>query len=367
MHLTLFFTHKGSLKTWARVGMFDREVALYRKYLEKGVNVSFITYGRKDHKLFAERLSGIEILCNQLNLPTSLYTKLIPLLHAKTLRQTDIIKSNQTPGALTALRSAKLYNKPMLARCGYMHSVNTAHEQGEDSENAKQARKDERKLFTNATRVEVTTRLMKEHILSQLPVEDEKVSVIPNYVDISVFKARQIQKNIDLIFIGRLNPEKNLFALLDALQGLNLKTVIIGKGPQEEELKRYSQQLALDIEWTGNLSNTQLPDYLNRSKLFILPSLYEGHPKTLIEAMAIGMPVIGANSPGIKEIITHMKNGWLCETDPNSIRNAITELLASKAILNHLGQNANKFALSNYSLDNIAEQEFTLLNTIIKP
>jgi glycosyltransferase involved in cell wall biosynthesis len=364
MHLTLFFTHKGSLKTWDSVGMFDREVALYRKYFEKGVNVSFITYGRKDHQLFAKRLPGIEILCNELNLPTNLYTRLIPFLHAKTLRQTNIIKSNQILGALTALQAAKLYRKRMLARCGYMHSQFKTNEHGASSPFSLQAFKYEQKLFSKADAIEVTTPMMKESIIQRIPGSADKITVIPNYVDTDLFAPLDRKKDIDLLFIGRLTPQKNLFELLNALQCLELKTVIIGKGAQEEALKEYSRQLALNIEWTGNLSNTQLPDYLNRSKLFILPSLYEGHPKTLIEAMAAGLPVIGTNTPGIKEIITHQNNGWLCGTDTNSIREAITALSASTSLRSYLGNNARAFALSNYSLNNIAEQELALLNTI---
>lgn len=366
MHLTLFFTHRASLKTWDSVGMFDREVAIYRKYIEKGVKVSFITYGHKDHQLFAGRIPDIKILCNEHKLPANLYTRLIPLLHAKTLRQTDIIKSNQTPGALTALQTAKIFRKPMLARCGYMHSEFMTKEHGDGAPRTGQALNDERVLFSRADAIEVTTLMMKESILQRVSGTADKISVIPNYVDTDMFTPGNTQKDIDLLFIGRLTPQKNLFALLEALQGLALKTVIIGKGGKEDELRAKSRELDLNIEWQGNIANNELPLWLNRSKLFILPSLYEGHPKTLIEAMAAGLPVIGADSPGIREIIDHQQNGWLCGTDANTIRKAITGLSASTPLCDHLGRNARAFALSHYSLDNIAEQELALLHSIIE-
>ncbi|MDP8306118.1 MAG: glycosyltransferase family 4 protein [Candidatus Chlorobium antarcticum] len=365
MHLTLFFTHKTSLKDWNRVGMLDREVALYRKYQENGVKVSFITFGHKDRRLYQDRLPGIEILCNEKKLPTALYTKMIPLLHAGTLRKTDIIKSNQTPGALTALKSAQLYNKPMLARCGYMHSEFTQNEHGTNSLLTRQALADEAKLFSIATAIEVTTPMMKESILKRIPCTAGKVTIVPNYVDTDIFAPKETVKDIDLLFIGRLTPQKNLFALLDALQGVKIKTVIVGRGAQEDALKARAKELELNIEWAGNIPNTELPRYLNRSKLFILPSLYEGHPKTLIEAMAAGLPVIGANSPGIREIITHLKNGWLSGTDAASIRESIMELSASADIRAHLAKNARAFALANYSLDHIIGQELSLLESLI--
>jgi len=366
MHLTLFFTNNTSLKNWDRVGMLDREVAIYRKYMEKGVKVSFVTYGHKDRMLYTRRLDGIEILCNERRLPNSLYTKLIPLLHASALRKTDIIKSNQTPGALTALAAARFHKKPMLARCGYMHSEFIERERGEHSKQAIEALNYESKLFSAADGIEVTTPMMQESIEKRISGTNGKVTVIPNYVNTELFAPSSSVKDIDILFIGRLNPQKNLQTLLKALQGLKLKIAIIGKGPLEDELKSQAQGLELDIEWPGNIPNPDLPNWLNRSKIFVLPSHYEGHPKTLIEAMATGLPVIGGDAPGIREIISHLKTGWLCPTDTGGIREAVEELMASEALRQHLSNNARGFAIDKYSLGTIAEQELNLLDKLMR-
>lgn len=366
MHLTLFFTQNTSLRTWDRVGMLDREVALYRKYLDNGIEVTFVTYGHKDRKRYKTKLDGIQILCNEFRLPTSLYTKLIPFLHAKTLSRTSIIKSNQTPGALIALNAAHHHNKPMLARCGYMHSEFIAKEHGESSPQALEAREYERHLFSAASAIEVTTPMMRQDIEKRIPQALGKVNIVPNYVDTDIFTPKTTQKDIDLLFIGRLNPQKNLSALLDALHGLKLKTTIIGQGPLEEELKAKAQELQLDIDWTGNIANSELPNYLNRAKLFILPSHYEGHPKTLIEAMATGCPVIGANAPGIREVITDRSNGLLSPGDPESLKATIQALVNSATLQEKLGNEARAFALGHYSLDVIAEQELALIEQTIR-
>lgn len=366
MHLTLFFTHGTSLRTWERVGMLEREVALYRKYLGMGAKVSFITYGHKDRTRYADRLEGIEILCNELRLPPALYARMIPALHAKALRSADIVKSNQTPGALAALAAARSHKKPMLARCGYMHSEFVAKEHGAGSPESTKALDYEQRLFSRASAVEVTTPMMQQELEQRIPACRGKVSVIPNYVDTELFAPTEKEKEFDLLFIGRLNPQKNLFAMLDALQGLKLKTAIIGTGPQEQELKAKASELGLDITWTGNIPNNELPLWLNRSRLFILPSLYEGHPKTLIEAMAAGMPVIGADAPGIREVLTHLKTGWLCSTEAAGIREALEELIASEAIRTHISKNARAFALAHYSLDTIADKEFDLFEAILR-
>jgi len=361
MHVTLFFTRNTALKNWDSVGMLDREVALYRKYIEAGVRVSFVTYGRKDRRLYQDRLEGIEILCNEQRLPPALYAAMIPMLHASTLKKTDVVKSNQTPGALTALRSARLHKKPMLARCGYMHSEFIEKEHGAGSPLARKALDEELKLFSRASAIEVTTPMMQQSIVGRIPAARPKINVVPNYVDTDLFAPREAERDIDLLFIGRLTPQKNLFAMLEALHGLKMKTVIIGKGALEEQLKKRAEELGLDIHWAGNVPNPELPGYLNRSKLFVLPSNYEGHPKTLIEAMAAGLPVIGSNVPGIREVVTHLKNGWLTSTEPASTREALLELSASASIRAHLAKNARHFAVENYSLDHIAQRELMLL------
>ena len=365
MHLVLFFTHDTSLRAWERSGMLEREVALYRKYVEKGVRVSFITYGRRDKQRYSEKLRGIEILCNEFRLPLGLYTRLIPLLHGKVLRQSSVIKSNQTPGALTALAAARRFNKPMLARCGYMHSEFIANQHGADSPQARQALDDELKLFGEADAIEVTTPMMRDSIAKRIPGSTAKITVTPNYVDTETFSPRAAEKEIDLLFIGRLNPQKNLESLLEALRGLKLKTVIIGSGPLENELKEKARSLELDIDWKGNLPNTELPGYLNRSKIFILPSHYEGHPKTLIEAMAAGAAVIGANAPGIREVIRHDQTGWLCEPDAEGIRSAIESISADTGKREQLGKNARSFVLEHYALDRIVAMEEHILTNLI--
>src|SRR5829696_8131604 len=95
--------------------MFDREVALYQRLQERGVQVTFVTYGDSRDLKYTERLPGINILCNRWKkLPHPMYERLLPLLHAPFLRRCDIVKTNQTLGSEPALRSARFWGKPPL-------------------------------------------------------------------------------------------------------------------------------------------------------------------------------------------------------------------------------------------------------------
>jgi len=366
MNLILFFTRGNSLKTWDSVGMFDREVALYRRLQDKDCNVSFITYGGISEFEYESRIPGINILCNKWHLPTVVYQRLIPYLHASILRQADLIKTNQTNGADVALRTAQIWNKPLIARCGYMWSLNMSRMFGEFSTNAQTALKIETKVFSSADKVVVTTPAMASDIAQRIPDVAKWTVVIPNYVETERFApSEKTQYTYDVIFVGRLSKEKNLPALLNAVKELSVKTAIIGEGDLRSGFQKQYVDSKTTITFLGNVPNRDLPLYLNQARLFILPSLYEGHPKTLLEAMACGMPVIGTNSPGIREVITHGENGWLCETDAESIKNAINHLLANPELCKKLGKKARKYALDTVSLDRVLDMEIEVYSSVL--
>ena len=362
IHLVLFFTRGVSLRTWSMMGMLEREVAIYKRLVRRGFEVTFVTYGSAADLVYAEKVDGIRILCNQTDLPPEVYENSLCSLHRDTLDSCHIIKTNQIYGADLALAASQVFQKPLVARCGYMWSQNAAREHGIDSEAAIHAREIEEKVFRGANRVVVTTPAMRSDVLRRIPDAAPKIAVIPNYVDTDVFRPDcAVRDESTLIFVGRIAPEKNLPALLEAIQPLEVRLTLIGEGKIRPELQQRFASLDGRISWEGNVPNSELPRYLNRAGLFILPSFYEGHPKALIEAMACGLPVIGADSPGIRELIRHEETGYLCAGDPASIRNAIQDLLARPTLAARMGRNARQYVMGNYALDRIAESEVALL------
>ena len=366
MHIVLYFTKGLSLKTWDQIGMLSREVALYQRLQDLGNKITFITYGNSEELAYSQYLQGIEICCNRFNLPGFLYKKLITRLHRPTLEKCDLIKTNQTDGAEIALKAALRFNKPLIARCGYMWSEFMDRQYGHNSFKAQKAHNIEGMVFSKASKIIVTTSEMKKNIGCRYPNKENKVTIIPNYVDLNVFKQVPSKNNLARIcFIGRLDQkQKNILSLLEAVKGLDVKLDIIGSGPLEKQVISESR-LNSNIRLLGRVSNTQLPQYLNLCSAFILPSFYEGHPKALIEAMACGLPVIATNVPGINNIIIHNETGWLCETDSDSIREAIKTVLMDKSLCKRLGHQARQFVIKNYSFEKIVDLELSLYNSVI--
>jgi glycosyltransferase involved in cell wall biosynthesis len=367
IRLVLFFTRGVSLKTWVEVGMFDREIALYRRLGERGIHVTFVTYGRSSDLLYSSKLPEIEIACNRWGLPRRLYELCVPWLHASRLQKANLLKSNQMNGAEIALGAARIWRKPLLARCGFMWSDLAAQYRNRQNE-FQRAKQIEEEVFNAATRVVVTTPEMQKYVTSQYNLSSKKLRVIPNYVLTDLFSPdeQDLSENRKLCFVGRLSEEKNPLAIVKACVDLDVELLMVGNGPLKSSIVNTAGQLGVKVTMLGNLPHKQLPSIMRQCSTFLLVSAHEGHPKTLLEAMSCGRAVIGANSPGIREIIRHGETGWLCGTDPTSIRAAIQELIARPELREKIGHNARVFVLNNFSLERILEMELDVIAEIIR-
>ena len=83
-------------------------------------------------------------------------------------------------------------------------------------------------------------------------------------------------------------------------------------------------------------------------------------PKTLLEAMACGLPVLGTDVDGIREVIRHGENGILCDADPKSIREAIISVMEDKELKEKVGEKARKTVEQRFSLDKLTNKELEL-------
>jgi len=364
LNLILFFSRGVSLKTWDEIGMFDREVVLYRALQARGVRITFVTYGDSSDLAYAERLPGIRILCNRWRLSPERYTRWLPWLHAPYLFTADVFKANQTHGAEVALRAARRWRKKLIARGGYLLSEAMEQLHGPQSVEAHNAYQLERLVFQSADRVAVTTPAAAARVIERYPLSADKVVVIPNYVQTDLFSPQPKQPDSNtrakLCFIGRLEPQKNPLALLQAVVGLDVELVVVGSGSLRETMQAFAEENRLAVQFLGNCPNREMPGILNASDLFVLPSIWEGHPKTLLEAMACGLPVIGAEVAGIRELIRHRENGYLCETTAESIRRALEVVLSDEELRRRMGRQAREFVVERFSLERVLEQELGL-------
>ncbi len=364
LHLHLFMTEGMSLHAWEQGGLLGRELALYQRLLAAGVAVTIVSYGGPEERQIAARFPGLQVVCNHRHLPPALYRFWLNFIYKG--HGNWLAKSNQTPGALTALFAARRGHAPFIARGGYLFSEFNERAHGPDSPQAQAARRLEQRVFTQADQIIVTTAAIRAEIIRRYAVPPEDIAIIPNYVDTDLFTpAAAPPATPRLCFIGRLEAQKNPLALVEAAAGLDVDLLMIGEGSLRPQLEARAAELGVRLQLPGNLPHASLPAQLQASTLFVLPSHYEGHPKTLVEALACGLPVLGTDVPGIRELLQHDQTGWLCGTSPADLRAALGTLLADAPRRARLGAAARAYALQNFSLDRVAEMELAVFHRLL--
>lgn len=343
--------------------MLDRELALYRQLRARGVGIDFVTYGDQADMAFADAIPDLRIHANTGSLNLGAYER--KLLSEPV--QADIIKSNQMAGADIAMDVAQKTKAKFVARCGYLLSEFQERRYGERSREAKQARKLEEKVFRGADWITLTTAKMAEAVTTRYKVQPDKIGIIPNYVETDRFRPtgeHQTSEKLRIGFVGRLDTQKNLRNLIAALVDIDVEVWLIGYGPLKEELERFAEGTVAQFKFLGNVPNHELPGMLAQCDMFVMPSLYEGHPKALLEAMACGLPVVGTRVPGIQEIITDGENGLLSEVGAVSLRQTIQRMLDDGELRARLGKAGREYVQAHFALERVVDLEMDLLNRL---
>jgi glycosyltransferase involved in cell wall biosynthesis len=202
-------------------------------------------------------------------------------------------------------------------------------------------------------------------VLRNLGVESP-IEVIPNGVELKLYQescgdCRQEfgfdEKDIILVYSGRLASEKNLDFLLKAFLGVadavpSAHLLVIGGGPQEESLRQAASQSVASsrIHFTGMLPYVELPRLLAMCNLFITSSLTEVHPLSVIEAMASGLPALGIHSVGVGDTIEDGITGLLARDDLASFTAMLTRLCLEKDLRRKMGA-AARMAAKKYAIE----------------
>lgn len=375
LRLSVFIGHETTLGSWERAGILDRELALYNRLQARGARISLITYGDRQEFKYSARMPGIEILPNRFGLPYKTYLRRAHQVHAPRLLRSDVLKTHATTGLMAALRAHWAWRVPLVARMSFNWSESVRIKQPDNRALAERVDELERTALARASQVITATQEIADAMIAKDPAAAARLTVIPNYVDVDLFRKLPQDKQFDLVFVGRFNRQKNLLALLEAVERLGLKIAMIGGVSthiqENSQDKRYFSEIKerfgdLDgrIHWLGRIKNEELPVYINQARAFILCSHIEGHPRALVEAMACGMPIIASDVHGISNMLTHEETGYLCDTDADSIASAIQSLLSKPALMAEIGAKARQYALERYSLDQLVQREYDLLRDV---
>lgn len=137
---------------------------------------------------------------------------------------------------------------------------------------------------------------------------------IPNFVDTDAIAPVETRSNA-FVYAGRLAPEKGLETLIRAAAQIRAPLIVAGTGPEEVRLRELAARCGGDVTFTGHLHAAALYQTVGSARAVVLPSeWYENAPVSLMEASALGRPVIGAGIGGIPELVREEESGWLFES-----------------------------------------------------
>lgn len=220
----------------------------------------------------------------------------------------------------------------------------------------------------------------RNEVITRYGCPPEKIEVIFSAVDFERFASIKTAQNSSvkdnellITFVGRLTESKGLHYLIDAIKHLKtsnselvpFKVIIAGDGPLKKELEDFIHKSGLtdQISLPGHI--TKIESLLASTDIFILPSLYEGFPLALLEAMASGCAIIGSNAGGIPDIITNSNTGIIVNRgDSRALAERIKLLLIDKELRLKLGMSGREHVRKKFRWVNTARSIYQIYKRI---
>lgn len=223
-----------------------------------------------------------------------------------------------------------------------------------------------RLAIKNANSVIALTEDMKKEMNK---IDRQDVFVIPNGITIddycenspNIIRRRDNEKII--LFVGGLRSVKGVNYLICAMKDViekypNARLILVGDGEERRNLENLADKLNLNqkITFVGNIPNKDVSKYMKEADIFVLPSLSEGFPVVILEAMASGLPIVTTKIRGIPEIVKEGINGFLVEPrSSKKIAEKVVFLLRNENVATSISEN-NKVDVKQYSWENVVKR-----------
>jgi len=238
-------------------------------------------------------------------------------------------------------------------------------------------------IFNSAKRIVVLSEDDFKYVCN-LGVNKNKISILPNAIDIDYLK--KINENIAansklnnkfndekiILYVGRIIPRKGIEYLIKSIpnvvnQSKDAIFVLIGEGDYKKEAQELCYELGISdkVLFLSNLSEEMLFEYYKRADIFILPSLSEGLPTTILEAMYFNTPVITTNIPGVRN---HFKDIAILVPPKNEeeIAKNINKLLYNESLKNSMIKKGKMHVLNNYNWDKVSKNYLDLYFNLLR-
>lgn len=313
--------------------------SLVNELVAKGINVTIISLYRYESSI-TDRIekAGVELiyLNKKPGLDFSMITKIykeLRRLNADVIHTHRYVMQYAIPAAILAKVPVRVHT---------FHSV-------AQKENTKIARKLNDIFFRFAKVIPVAlSENVKKTVIEEYKNYKGEVPVIINGVDLRKCIEKtdySFKDEIMILHIGRFTVAKNHSELLLAIKHLHeefpqVRLKLVGDGELKNEIISTIRKLEVDsfVEVFGTTDNV-FP-LISEADIFVLPSIYEGMPMTLIEAMGTGIPIVASRVGGIPDMINDGNEGLLCEPVAESIEKSLRRFIESASLREQCGRKA---------------------------
>jgi glycosyltransferase involved in cell wall biosynthesis len=200
---------------------------------------------------------------------------------------------------------------------------------------------------------------------------DKRYFNFPTFTDLSIFlEEKDIKTDPFILFVGYLQEVKGVKYLIEAFSKIindfpDFTLVIVGDGPEKNNLEKLSLELGIPdrVIFKGRLSLEETKNVMKDCFCFILPSLSEGLPRVIIEAMALGKPVLASNVGGIPELVRKGETGFLFNArDVDDLLRKMKNILQDRELAKKIGDKNKFFARENFSVEKYIKQYLLMIN-----
>lgn len=217
-----------------------------------------------------------------------------------------------------------------------------------------------------------------QRILRAWGVSEQRIRYVSNGVDTDRFCISPLDETADsrtrkrVGVVARLSPEKGIPFLFRAIKGVlqefpKTELCLIGDGPERSRLEALAAELGIGANVSFWGTQTDMPGVYSKLDVFVLPSLYEGLPMALLEAMASGRPVIATKVGNIPEVLLRDRTGILVEPgDANALKDALLHYLRDPDTAREFGRNAMERIRADYSAKSMAQKYLEIYQSVLR-
>lgn len=201
-------------------------------------------------------------------------------------------------------------------------------------------------------------------------ISGEKIKALHNSIEMNDYNVKTKDEGYALYF-GRLSKEKGILNLINAFKKCKSgKLYIAGEGPEKEVIEKIIKDNKLDerVKLLGFLNKEQMTEKTKNCKFVVVPSIwYENCPYSILETLAIGKPVIGADIGGIPELVNDGENGFIYKHDSvNELSKKMSKLFEDKKLVEEFSKKSKELAKELYSRENYYNELINIYSNLLE-